>query len=459
MKIYTQAHLLTVFFQSTGKLPNANAVHLSDFFAAQKEKKQLAIYLLSILFIFMSFNLSSQSVPMLRLKMSGLPNYLDETIIYYQSGATDGFDSQYDAYKSYGSNATPYILQEHDSIQMVVNGIAPVAQTFSMSIKTITYVTGNFTITASDFAGLPSGTCVYLDDIITGTRVNILTNPYVFNLSDTTTTNRFVLTITHYELPFTSSFIQPTCQNINAAKFKAQGSNFGPWNYVWKDSTGVIIKSTMASLSNDSLININSGNYTLEMSSASNTCYYATTTFFINKIILPQISFYAPDTLYRGVTPYFAPTNQSVNCTSYLWNFGDGVGNSTNFDPQYSYSAAGQFTAKLVGISSTGCKDSSEKHITIIDLATIVKNETMQPINLLNLGDNNFMIKLNSSVIDQLEIAIYDLEGKNLLTERKEKLKETDQLILNLNYLKHGMYIATINTQHKKLTTTKLIIN
>ena len=147
----------------------------------------------------------TNSVPMMRLMMSGAPNYLDETVVYYQIGATDGFDTEYDAYKLIGPNSAPHISQEYNSTLMAINGINPVSPTFSINIKTTTHITGSYTITAADFAFLPAGTCVYLNDLVTGSTVNILAGPYVFNLLSSTTSSRFVLTITHFELPMTSN--------------------------------------------------------------------------------------------------------------------------------------------------------------------------------------------------------------------------------------------------------------
>ena len=156
----------------------------------------------SIFLIISGFQLVS--VPMIRLKMNGLVNSLDETVIYYQAGATAGFDASYDSYFLPGPNPAPHISQQCNSVLMAINGIAPVSQTFSMSIKATTHMTGNFTITAVDFEELPAGTCASLIDLATGNTVNILANPYSFLLQDTTSAPRLCwssLTIRRHSLP------------------------------------------------------------------------------------------------------------------------------------------------------------------------------------------------------------------------------------------------------------------
>src|ERR1700741_664381 len=147
-----------------------------------RQKLKRMLYSFFVIFSFnvtVSGNINSQLgkvdvIPMLRLMMSGIPNYLDESVIYYQNGATNAFDSQYDAYKLFGPNPAPHISLDLDSLLLAINGISPVNQSYTTSILATTPVSGNFTITATDYANLPNGTCVYLTDLLMGTTVDIL---------------------------------------------------------------------------------------------------------------------------------------------------------------------------------------------------------------------------------------------------------------------------------------------
>lgn len=147
-----------------------------------------------LLVVFILIALSASSVPMMRLKMNGT-NSLDETVVYYQSGATAGFDSNFDAYKLFGPTPAPHISQQFGSLLMSVNGIDPASPSFSIQVKVTTPLTGNFTITAADFEEFPINTPVFLKDLSTGLIIDIRTNPYTFLLNDTTSASRFILTI------------------------------------------------------------------------------------------------------------------------------------------------------------------------------------------------------------------------------------------------------------------------
>ena len=400
----------------------------------------------------------TNSVPMMRLMMSGAPNYLDETVVYYQIGATDGFDTEYDAYKLLGPNSAPHISQEYNSTLMAINGINPVSPTFSINIKTTTHITGSYTITAADFAFLPAGTCVYLNDLVTGSTVNILAGPYVFNLLSSTTSSRFVLTITHFELPMTSNIIQPTCQTSNSNKFKVTGLNNAPWNYVWKDSLGDVIQSTVGSFDSDSLINVISGNYDVEITSSSNNCYSNSSHFFINEIVVPTIYFSSPDTIITSVSQNYTTSNQSLNCSLFNWNFGDGIGTSSDFEPTYNYSTAGLYKTTLIGISPTGCMDSISKYIHVIDFATSLKNDISQSIKLLNVGDNNYIINFNNHILNEIDVHLYNMKGQTIFTEHSNNLKENNNVFLNYNKINTGIYIVDITHKNINLFSTKIII-
>jgi PKD repeat protein len=411
---------------------------------------------LAVLFM-LSVLTGISNTPMLRLKMNGLVNSLDETVIYYQDGATADFDPDFDAYKLFGPNPAPHIYQEYNSNMMAINGIAPVSQTFSISIKATTNITGNFTITASDFGDLPTGTCVNLKDLQTGTTVDILIGNYVFNLSNTTTTARFVLSITHLELPFVSQLTQPSCQFINDGKYKVTAGGNGPWNYLWKDSVGTVVKASLNVAGSDSLTNLINGNYSVEIRSLGDNCYSNTDTFSIIEKVAPVASFVSPDTITASISQNYTPLNQSVNCTVYTWDFGDG-GSSFEAEPAYNYSVAGTYQAKLIGTSATGCKDSTLKSIRVLNLATKVMNEISKTIKLADQGNNTFSIIADNSSINEMDVDLIDMSGKVLMSEHKENINETGKIMVDLGSYSVGIYVLNVSYKNQSLISSKVLV-
>lgn len=394
-----------------------------------------------------------------RLKMQGLPNYLDECVFYYQEGSTNGFDSNYDAYKLFGPNPAPRISIDNDSLLMSINGIPPVSQTYSTNILTTTHISGSFTITAADVQGLPSGTCLFLKDLHTNTITNLLISPYVFTLSNTTTSSRFTLTITYNTLPITSNLIQPSCQITNGGKAVVMSNTAAPWNYIWRDTLGTVIKTSLGINTYDSLDNLSNGKYNVEITSTSNACLRNEISFNINQVVIPVVSFTSNDTVVSNMSQNLSITNLSQNCTNYFWNFGDGIGSSMAFEPNYTYSTTGVYNLKMIGISNTGCADSIIKTITVTSLITSIENLQKKDIIITNAGNNTFKIKVLFDILETLEVELYDLNGKKIISERKENLKKDDDLTLNLNHLSQGIYLVTVKTGKGISIINKININ
>ncbi|MBI1184119.1 PKD domain-containing protein [bacterium] len=82
---------------------------------------------------------------------------------------------------------------------------------------------------------------------------------------------------------------------------------------------------------------------------------------------LPKIDF-AFNNACKGVSTSF--TNKSSiasgSINGYTWHFGDGVKSSLT-NPSHSYSTKGSYSVKLIGTSNKGCRDSSNKSITIYE--------------------------------------------------------------------------------------------
>lgn len=398
------------------------------------------------------------SIPMIRIQMATAPNYVDESVIYYQAGATDGFDSDFDAYKFFGPNPAPHISLDYNSLLLCINGISPVNPTFTTNIRATTNVTKNFTISASDFEALPKGTCVFLQDIFTDTTINLLTNSYSFNLSDTTTTSRFTLTITYNTLPVTTSLFQPSCETADGGKFKIKGNIAGPWNYIWRDSLDTIIQTSQSTFDGDSLSGLSSGTYNVLISSAADGCYSFDTNFVINKKIIPFVSFSSPDTIIADASTYFTPINQSSSCLNFYWDFGDGQ-TINGFEPNYFYTNPGLQEIKLIGVSDSECKDSVTKTIYVVDFATHISKSQTKEIKLLNTGNNIYMIQLNSNLLNELHIELMDLTGRSALTETKENLGKEENILIDLSSLMNGIYLLNLRNNDEIFYSTKIIIN
>jgi hypothetical protein len=383
---------------------------------------------------------------MLRLYLDGPSSHHDETVLYIQPGATDTLDQEYDALKMAGQDpAAPLIMLQKNSTNFQINGIAPITSTFSSPLKTTTGYAGTYTISLANFNSFPTGACISLYDTFTGITTDLKTHNYVFTLSTATTTARFVLNITLNPLSISSDLIQPTCAQPAQGAISAVGANSGPWNYYWKDAGGTAIKTSLNKATGDTLNNLSSGDYSLEMNTVGQ-CDNHDSTFTIISVDVPVAQFAAADTVYIAGGGNVTFTNTSSNAISSEWNFGDNLGISSASDPSYNYYTAGIYTVSLVATSNGGCTDTVYKPIVVIaDVVTGLSNNTA-PGSLLikTLEKNEYLIQGSVAGQSVLNFKLFDAVGK-LVMDYGNLDASNINLPVDLTHQSPGTYFLNIS--------------
>ncbi len=127
-----------------------------------------------------------------------------------------------------------------------------------------------------------------------------------------------------------------------------------PYTYVWSPSTGLSnpnINNPVANPSETTTYNV-----TVTDPNESKT---KSITITVNK--LPIVAFSANEVCESNASIF---TNQTTDA-SWDWNFGDGSTNSTEKNPQHTYSKHGTYTVKLIATSAEKCINSLQKTITV----------------------------------------------------------------------------------------------
>ena len=83
----------------------------------------------------------------------------------------------------------------------------------------------------------------------------------------------------------------------------------------------------------------------------------------MESIVTPQLELSTFETVCGGLTVEFE--NESYGGTNYLWDFGDGVGTSTEFAPTYTYPGEGTYDVMLVVNPGWPCTDTSIESFTV----------------------------------------------------------------------------------------------
>jgi len=120
--------------------------------------------------------------------------YNDETILLFNDDASNGFDSDYDAYKLYGIDEAPQLYSYGGGEKMAMN-----VQPFEGPIETVNLgfeagISGMFTITADGQDNFPGNTSILLEDKKLNKIIDLrIDSTYTFNASAGDDPDRFVL--------------------------------------------------------------------------------------------------------------------------------------------------------------------------------------------------------------------------------------------------------------------------
>ncbi|AWM31631.1 DUF4331 family protein [Hymenobacter nivis] len=165
--------------QTTGSLALNNAARVTTFAATP------------------SFNRGGPDTrPLVNLKLQGAALLLaDEANVYFEQGATAGYDAKFDAYKLPSSSGLS-ISSFAASDALSINGLAPLVATVATSVPLDVQVpnTGVFTLNAASVINFAATTQVLLLDAQTGARIDLKQQPlYTFTAATKSLRGRFSL--------------------------------------------------------------------------------------------------------------------------------------------------------------------------------------------------------------------------------------------------------------------------
>jgi len=155
--------------QGSGSMvvPNTNRVHSANIYVKNSAAEQLD------------------------LKVIG-NNLEDVTSIRFNANASEGFDSEYDAYKLWGIDACPQVYSIIPADNLSVNSLPELTSQIVVPVGLRAGIADPYTITATGMETFPHGTEIYLEDILLNKSQNLNVNPvYSFTASAGSTGHRF----------------------------------------------------------------------------------------------------------------------------------------------------------------------------------------------------------------------------------------------------------------------------
>ena len=367
---------------------------------------------------------------------------------------TDGYDAMalgYNGKLQISSTTSNTVAARKD---YAINCQPTLNQNYNIPVKMLTGTTGAYLITPSGLENMLLGACLNLHDNLTNTDHDLRGAAFNVTLNASDTGYRFVIQVTISQLPITVNAVQASCPDTANGFVTVVGNNAGPWNYIWRDANGNVVKTSLNKASADSLTSLNEGVFTVEVNTVG-SCDEAVQTFTFTSPTLVS-AFTAPATTNVGSAVTF--TNTSANATNYSWDFGDGS-TASQQNPNYTYNNAGTYTVTLYAIN-TVCNDTNTStQVVVVDAALGIKQGIAGSGNIFISRDvtGNYL-QFNYPAQTKVNITVYNVLGQTLLSNAGLNVV-TDKIYLNLNDSKNQVLYVTITDLTNNQQTTKKFVN
>jgi len=136
--------------------------------------------------------------------------------------------------------------------------------------------------------------------------------------------------------------------------------------------------------------------------------------------------------------------NTSLRAANYSWDFDDGTPLNTNQNPNHIFNGTGSFTVCLRAISNCG------------KISKRCQQFTVNPLGLKSLEKNDKIFSIARTLFIKIDEAfnlkIVDLSGRIVLDQKDA------QKVYSLDFLKKGLYNATIHVGNKNTYRHKFLV-
>lgn len=218
---------------------------------------------------------------LLKLDLS-TSNGTDEAVVRFDNAGSDYFDVGYDAYKLASSDTSaPYMATTLDSTEFfAVNTMGPLTSDRVVPLSVWRTTSGTFTISRDSVSDMPSGACIILEDLETGTVTPLPEGgSYTYYHTGGDSAVRFLL---HFSPAVEKGGIATVCPNSADGKAWATGIGNGPWDYTWKDINGNVIAQHNSVTGTDTVFGLAGGVYTVIVDGNTGYCPQREDTVHVN---------------------------------------------------------------------------------------------------------------------------------------------------------------------------------
>jgi PKD repeat protein len=373
---------------------------------------------------------------------------LDKTLIAFNTNATDSFDPQFDANKSYGGLTRHTLCTVNDGKWLSRNILHSVAETAAVPMGLDARVSGNYKFTFTGINTFDPTTYITLEDKKLGTMFDLRSGDYSFSADSGDSWNRFVIQFTP---PVLISTTDAVCGG--SAKLHIEQPGTANWKYTLTDSNNAVVATGVLNQNAAVDASLAMGTYTLTL--VDNNNYTVIKPVVLSGTNPVNAGFTASATnVAPQVNVVF--TNISANATGYNWNFGDGYVANNVENPVHAYAAPGTYTVVLTATGPSGCNGTKAQTITVADATTGIG--LLAGGNNVDIWSSNNRIFVSFASLQKVDavINIFDILGQQLGEDRVTSNILYQKEVENMDA---GYVVVRVKMGEQLLTKKLLIIN
>lgn len=330
--------------------------------------------------------------------------YQDETVIRFIQGATDNFDSNFDAYKLFSINQNvPSISSVIDTgVDLSINSYPQLDGVKNVLIRTKTGTTGWHKLKVNYFMGNWDSIDFFVTDMVTGVVFNMKDSmEYNFYLQDTTQSPQFIFHFSKKNINY--NYSHPACYGFSDGKILFQSSNGLSYDLVLNCNNQTI--QTVNHSTNQSFNSLPAGLYFLSYKLSAYPNNWDTVIIQLSNPQPLNSEFSMSDTMT-------CINGNNIILTPHLYGgqfIGTGIVNNSYFSPLNL--PAGKYEIKYK-IEQGQCVDSSIKEVEVHD-CNVAGIRLFEKTSIEWYVSDGQLYLQASKPFEKLEI--YDLSGKLLM--------------------------------------------
>ena len=258
--------------------------------------------------------------------------------------------------------SSAFVMNDTTDLSIMARDNAP---SFTVPVRVLagSLVQGTHTLDWSGMDSFRPDACLLLEDLHTGTMVDLRANPsYSYTSSDTTTMPRFIL---HVNGSIEGTTVDASCDAMTDGEITATVTPGSSFDLTWMDDNGATLQTTPGVTTSDVLSGLGAGAYFV--SSTGGDCALGQNEFIITAPEAVVAEFTASaDTVYLSLGATVDFTNASTGAVGYDWDFGDSNASAV-MDPSHTYSTVGTYTVTMTADNGNAlCDDIAIGSIEVV---------------------------------------------------------------------------------------------